>query len=206
MIHHIKTNHTVLLAFLISSILAMPAQGKYLYRYNDNGVQRTTGILTQKHRDNGYEVLNSEMRLIKTVPPYDAKAAQTNKIELEKENKAKQVRFQIKQKLIKTYGSSHRAVRKRSDILAGIKTKLLFAQQQLQTANTELKSELDKAGNLEKAGKPINEGLKNAIATKRRAVESAQASLNDLVTQQYKQLDNITRDIRKLRYFEKHPN
>lgn len=177
------------------------AQAKW-FRYYDNGVPQLSQTITNEHYKRGYEALDSSFRVIKTVPPYSKAEAEIKKLEEEKALAAQNKQQQEVDKLIKTYSSSALALRKRNELLADIQSKRSFALQQLNTANTELKEEMNKAVNLEKKGKVVSNDMKQAIENKRVAVKSAQNTINDLMINQMARVHQMTQDIRRLRKIE----
>lgn len=169
------------------------------YRYYKDGVPQTSHTLTKEHQKHGYEELDSGFRVIKKVPAYNFAAAEEKK----QAEEAQEAEDEKKRLLIKRYGSAQRAVRKRSDLLTSIDSQRLFSQQRVLATEDELKKELDKAANLENKGQTVSKVLQENIEKKKEAVAAAKLGLNDLIKQQYQELDALTKDIRKLRRYER---
>lgn len=193
---------STLLCIALVTTTASAKNAKW-FRYYENGVPQMTHTVTEKHIQLGYEELDASFRVINKVAPYSKTDSQAQREEAKSKKEAAEKAAQSKSKLLQTYGSSERAVRKRKEMLGDIQSKRGFAQQQLNVATTELNKELGRAGSLEKNGKTIPETLKKNIATKRAAVKAAQDSINDLMNNQMARVHDITQDIRRLRKIER---
>lgn len=174
------------------------APATHWYRYYNNGVPQTSKTITEAHIAKGYEELDAGFRLIRKVPPYSKADAEAKDAALEEKNKA----LEERQQLMKIYGTSARATRKRAQLLGDVSGKRAFAQQQLITANSQLQTELSKAAQLEKNQQTIPKDLKTIIDTRHAAVQAAKANLDSLMIQQLQEVKQISQDIRRLRKFE----
>lgn len=164
-----------LLIFAVGLTLAFSTYAANLYRYKDENGVTALGLNIPPHLvRNGYEVLGSNGRVIKVVPPAltaeeiairDAKEAE--KIRLAQEA---QKQKEEDEALLKLYSHPDDAVRVLKRKLQDIEDFISLKNGNISVVKGQLEQEEAKAANMERTGKKIPDNILNKIEQQKQKI------------------------------------
>ncbi|UZE95932.1 hypothetical protein [Alkalimarinus alittae] len=164
-----------LLILVIGLTHTVSAYAGNLYRYKDeNGVTALSLNIPAHLVRNGYEVLGSNGRVIKVVPPAltPEEIAERDAKEAEKTRLAEEAQKQKEDDaaLLKLYSHPNDAVRVLNRKLQDIKDFISLKNGNISVVKGQLEQEEAKAANMERTGKKIPDSILNKIAQQKEKI------------------------------------
>ena len=143
-----------------------------LYRYtNDQGVKVINSSIPAKYAQGGYEIINTNGEVLKRV------AAAPTKEDIDKANEERAIldEYAILKRRYSGLGDIERAKQRR---LSDIKTSISILNGTIQNLELNITNLVQRAADLERAGRPVHDSLLNQLKDTRAELEISQDLLN----------------------------
>lgn len=178
-----------LMAVMIVATTSLTAQagseGKRWYRYYDEHHMPTiTDSVTSEHISHGYEILNSSLQVIQTVPPPLDKL----KVESERHQREQEMqRSRDDQKLLQLYSGPADAERSQKSQVDALQIRIDFLTGSLNRYRQQRTADAERAANIERSGRSIPQDLKVAIQKDDEQI----LSLDQDIRSKHQEMDQI---------------
>lgn len=168
----------LLIIFNITLDSAYAAKGKWYRYYDKNGVANISTRVSQDHIRHGYEVLDSNMQIVKTFRPYRMEDDFNNA-----KLREAQAREKIEtQKAKKAFGNSSVAAKKRDAILNKITQQIDRLNLDLRASNAALLKLKQEETDFINKNKPISIDLQNRLTYNEKQIHDIKTKIQSLQT------------------------
>jgi len=177
---------------------AAPAMKARWYRYYQNGVPMLSSVITQEHVRYGYDALNSNMMVLRHVPPftqesYDRQKTQRDQLE---------ARRLADRNLVLANVSAANAAAKRDQVLAEMISRSQYLSTQMADIQTELGRDVAAAAGYERRQASVPKAVQTRLQEKRIQIEQMQRNISALQQRQDEVKSSYARIIARLDYLE----
>ncbi|MDX1588552.1 MAG: DUF4124 domain-containing protein [Oleiphilaceae bacterium] len=184
-----------LAALLVGLCAAANAQ---MYRYiDDKGRPVITNSLPQEVVSRGYEILNSQGRVIEVVPPAlteEQIAEKERERELERQRRAQEeARREADRSLLRKYSSADDAVRALQRSLREMFSLIRLKQGNITNIEGKLAEQENRAANLERQGREVPEQIFDNM----ERLESQKQDLKKEIATQLEEIETLREDFRE---------
>lgn len=206
----IQRPRKLLLALCLVALGSPPAAQAALYRWVDEeGVVHYTDTLPPSQKDRGHTVINEEGIRMRTVPP--AKTAE----EVERDREMERLRTQ-QERLVEQQRAADRLLlrtfRTEDDILMARDGKIATLDVMVQVTRNNIRRQQEwlaglraEAANLERAGKPVTQRLRDGISKTERSIADGYETIVEREQQKEAIRENFERDLTRFRQLQDLP-
>lgn len=170
---------------LVFVLFASSAVANQLYRYKDESGSVVLGrSIPPELVKNGYDILNSQGRLIEKVAPaltkeqIVARDAELERQKRQAEAEAKQLK--IDNELKQLYSHPNDAVRILDRKVSDIKGVIAFQKGQIESARKEIQTQESKAAELQRNGRAIPKRLTDKLVTLKKEIVQSETEIEEL--------------------------
>jgi chromosome segregation ATPase len=157
-------------------VLALPLQAVEFYRYkNAEGVLVIDSHIPPEFVDKGYSIVNENGQLLKKVAP--APTDDVLRAEYEK-RKAAEAQRRKDEQLLSRYASVEDIHASRKRVRDEIETRIAILRGSMRQQQHTLDEQLERAANIERAGREVSDVLRENLATLEQEIENMRASIS----------------------------
>jgi hypothetical protein len=169
------------------------------YRYYINGTPTISGVITQEHVRLGYDALNSNMTVLRHVPPFTQESYDRQKTQREQQ----EIRHQADRNLVLTHISSAQATLKRDQILAEMNSRMQYLSTQIIDLQTDLGKDIAGAAAYERRQTEVPQATQTRMKDKREQINQMQRNIAALQKRQDDVRSSYTQILARLDYLER---
>jgi chromosome segregation ATPase len=149
----------------------------YLYRYhNADGTLALSATLSQQAIHSGYQMLDANGRVIKSVPAAPPEAQARRRAELKAQRQA-EARARQDEALKRLYAGPGDAERARERRLDALRLKIGYTENNLERQQDKLDQEIHNAAQAERGGRPVSENTRAAIDRYSRQIRESRENV-----------------------------
>lgn len=180
------------------------APATYLYRYhNADGTLALSATLSQQAIYSGYQVLDANGRVIKSVSAAPPEEQARRRAELQARRQA-EARARQDEELKRLYAGPGDAERARERRIEALQLKIGYAENSLERQQDKLDQEIHNAAQAERGGRPVAENTRAAIDRYTRQIRESRESIAEYrqnmeaVRAQYQPIIERLRELEKV--------
>jgi hypothetical protein len=191
---------TTLVSVCYADVAASPSEVKARwYRYYNNGIPTISGVITQEHVRLGYDALNSNMMVIRRVPPFTQESYDRQKAQREQQD----ARRQADRNLVLAHVSSTQATLKRDQTLAEIASRMQYLNGQMLELQNDLGRDVATAAAYERRQTMVPQAIQARMKDKRDQITQMQRNIAALQKRQDDVRASSAQIIARLDYLER---
>jgi hypothetical protein len=191
---------TALVPVCHADVAASPSEVKARwYRYYNNGIPTISGVITQEHVRLGYDALNSNMMVIRRVPPFTQESYDRQKAQREQQD----ARRQADRNLVLAHVSSTQATLKRDQTLAEIASRMQYLNGQMLELQNDLGRDVATAAAYERRQTMVPQAIQARMKDKRDQIGQMQRNIAALQKRQDDVRASSAQVIARLDYLER---
>lgn len=178
----------------------------YLYRYhNADGSLAISATLNQQAIYSGYQMLDGNGRVLKSVPAAPPEQQAQRRAELEASRQA-EARTRRDRELRRLYAGPGDAERARERQIEALELKVGYAENTVEQLQVKLDQEVHSAARAERSGRPVSDNSRAAIQRYNRLIDDTRAEIAEYrqdmdavraqyepIVQRLRELENDTR-------------
>jgi hypothetical protein len=169
------------------------------YRYYNNGIPTISGVITQEHVRLGYDALNSNMMVIRHVPPFTQDAYDRQKAQREQQ----EAKRQADRNLVLAHISSTQAAGKRDQMLAEMTSRMQYLNTQMIDLQNDLGRDVAAAAAYERRQAEVPQVIQARMKDKREQIGQMQRNIAALQKRQDDIRSSYAQIITRLDYLER---
>ncbi|MEY2863634.1 MAG: hypothetical protein RLY58_1341 [Pseudomonadota bacterium] len=182
-----------------AEISTMPEVKARWYRYYNNGTPTISGVITQEHVRLGYDALNSNMMVIRHVPPFTQEAYDRQKAQREQQ----EAKRQADRNLVLAHISSTQATAKRDQMLAEMTSRMQYLNTQMIDLQNDLGRDVAAAAAYERRQTEVPQVIQTRMKDKREQIGQMQRNIAALQKRQDDIRSSYAQIITRLDYLER---
>lgn len=149
-------------------------EGAYFRHVSPDGVVHLNRTLTNNAIRNGYQLLDAHGRVLEEVEGVALNDEEARKMRMEQARQAREDK-----ELLRLYAGPDDAVRARDRKLDALDLSISYEENNLAQLQMKLDDEIATAARSERAGKPVPEGVQEAIDRLKRQIDTSEKKLAD---------------------------
>lgn len=192
----------ILSLIILSNASAADGQVRWYRYYDSRGIPTISSTVSEQHLQQGYDVLDSHMQLIKHYQPFSADKYAQQQI-IREQAIAKRI---SDRHLVETYVSSDRAVMQRDRELSNLDSQIKRSEQESKSLSNNLNESITIAANFDRQNKPIPAPIKAQLEKNKSLLTQSNSSLAALKAKREESNNQFNNVIAQLKVIETQSN